>query len=77
MIHLGSFGNETRRQRVAEPIRVGTMPSPDGSLKGGQAMRIYDIDGKAVTLKGQGGGSGAKTGLYAEPVNTRGGRVRP
>ena len=51
-----------------EPIRIGTMPSPDGKLKGGQAMRIYDIDGKSVTLKGQGGGSGAKTGLYAEPL---------
>lgn len=56
---------------VAEPIRVGTMPSPDGTLKGGQAMRIYSQDGKAVTLKGQGGGSGAKTGLYAEPVCMR------
>ena len=53
---------------VAEPIRVGTMPSPDGSMKGGQAMRVYSIDGKSVTLKGQGGGSGAKTGLYAEPM---------
>ncbi|MBQ0089465.1 MAG: DNA cytosine methyltransferase [Prevotellaceae bacterium] len=53
---------------VAEPIRVGTMPSPDGELKGGQAMRVYSLDGKAVTLKGNAGGAGAKTGLYAEPV---------
>lgn len=53
---------------VAEPIRIGTMPSPDGTMKGGQAMRIYSQEGKSVTLKGQGGGSGAKTGLYAEPI---------
>ena len=50
----------SQRTMVAEPVRVGTMPSPNGELKGGQAMRIYDIDGKAVTLKGQGGGSGAE-----------------
>ena len=55
-------------KKLADPIRVGTMPSPDGTIKGGQAMRIYDVDAKAVTLKGQGGGSGAKTGLYAVPV---------
>lgn len=56
---------------VAEPIRVGTMPSPDGTMKGGQAMRVYSLEGKSVTLKGQGGGSGAKTGLYAEPICMR------
>lgn len=53
---------------IIEPIRVGTMPSPDGTIKGGQAMRVYSIDGKAVAIKGQAGGSGAKTGLYAEEV---------
>ena len=31
---------------------------------GGQAVRVYDIKGKAVTLKSQAGGGGAKTGLY-------------
>lgn len=52
--------------QVAEPIRVGTMPSPDGSLRGGQAMRVYSTEGKAVTLKGQGGGSRASA--VAEPI---------
>lgn len=61
---------------VAEPVRIGTMPSPDGILRGGQAMRIYSTEGKAVTLKGQGGGSGAKTGLYAEQVPPECFRVR-
>lgn len=31
---------------------------------GGQAVRVYDIFGKSVTLKALGGGGGAKTGLY-------------
>lgn len=53
---------------VSEPVRVGCYPSPDGTLKNSQCMRIYSIDGKAVNLTAQGGGLGAKTGLYAIPV---------
>ena len=34
------------------------------------AQRIYDSNGIAKTLKGNGGGQGAKTGLYAIPVLT-------
>ena len=30
----------------------------------GQAVRVYDIKGKSVTLKSQAGGGGGKTGLY-------------
>lgn len=56
---------------VGEPIRVGAMPSPDGTVKGGQALRIYSAEAKSVTLKGCGGGAGGKTGLYAEPVCMR------
>lgn len=33
-------------------------------LSGGQSVRVYDINGKAVTMKALGGGGGAKTGLY-------------
>ena len=55
---------------VAEPVRVGCMPSPDGELKNSQAKRIYSADGKSVNLVANGGGEGAKTGLYAVPVNT-------
>jgi DNA (cytosine-5)-methyltransferase 3A len=33
-------------------------------------MRIYSPDGKSVTLCGNGGGKGAKTGLYAIPSKT-------
>lgn len=52
----------------AEPVQVGSLPRPNGELSESQAFRIYDTDAKSVTLKAQGGGSGAKTGLYAEPV---------
>jgi DNA (cytosine-5)-methyltransferase 3A len=55
---------------IAEPIRVGCLPSADGKIKNGQAMRVYDTEGKSVSLKSQVGGLGAKTGLYAIPVNT-------
>ncbi len=51
---------------VAEPIRIGELPSEDGSVSTAQAKRIYSEDGKSVTLKANGGGQGAKTGLYAE-----------
>lgn len=50
---------------IADPIRIGTMPSAEGRQGGGQAMRIYDPDGKSTTLKANAGGGGGKTGLYA------------
>lgn len=31
---------------------------------GGQAVRVYDLKGKSVTIKSRAGGGGAKTGLY-------------
>ena len=55
---------------VSEPVRVGCMPSPDGEIKNSQGMRVYSTEGKSVNLTAQGGGLGAKTGLYAIPVNT-------
>lgn len=33
-------------------------------ISNGQAVRVYDIKGKSVTLKSQAGGGGGKTGLY-------------
>ena len=53
---------------VAEPVRVGCMPSPDGELKNSQAFRVYSTDGKSVNLTSGGGGAGGKTGLYAIQV---------
>lgn len=63
-----------RRQRnaVAEPVRIGTIEN-DAKTKAfdSQQYRVYSPDGKSVTLCGNGGGLGAKTGLYAVPVAGR------
>ena len=53
---------------VVEPIRVGCMPSPNGEIKNSQGMQVYSSEGKSVNQTAQGGGMGAKTGLYAIPV---------
>jgi DNA (cytosine-5)-methyltransferase 3A len=39
--------------------------------KGGQGDRIYSIDGKSVSLSANGGGRGAKTGLYYTDIGVR------
>ena len=60
---------------IAEPIRVGSMPRSNGEITNNQGTRIYDVDGKSITLSGDGGGAKEKTGLYAipvEPVEVRG-----
>ena len=45
---------------IFEPVRVGTLTG----LGKGQANRIYSVCGKSVCLNANGGGGGAKTGLY-------------
>ena len=55
------FGNtmqRSQRSMIAEPIRIGQYGN------GGQGQRIYSVRGKSVTLSANGGGQGAKTGLY-------------
>lgn len=48
-----------QRQMVFDkPVRVATIG------KGGQGERVYHSQGKSVTLSANGGGRGAKTGLY-------------
>ena len=47
-----------QRTMVAVPVRIGEYG------KGGQGQRIYSVYGKSVTLSANGGGQGAKTGLY-------------
>lgn len=43
---------------VLKPVRIGHIG------KGGQGERIYRVEGKSVSLSANGGGLGAKTGLY-------------
>lgn len=47
---------------ICEPVRLGHFN------KGGQGDRVYSIECKSVCLSANGGGRGAKTGLYAIPV---------
>ena len=61
--------SKSRRSLCAEPIRVGTYPNEaKNQAHDSQQYRIYSTEGKGVTLCGNGGGMGAKTGLYAIPV---------
>lgn len=53
---------------ICEPVRVGSLPRPNGELSQSQAFRVYDIEGKSVNLTSGGGGAGGKTGLYAVPL---------
>ena len=60
---------------TAEPVRIGAIENEaKNQYFDSQQYRVYSPDGKRVTLCGNGGGLGAKTGLYAvpvpEPVNT-------
>lgn len=53
---------KSQRTMVAEPV---TKPVRVGQYgKGGQGQRIYSVHGKSVTLAANGGGQGARTGLY-------------
>lgn len=59
--------NRKRRSMIIEPIRIGDLPNAKGEISGSQATRIYSVDGKSINLVANGGGQGAKTGLYAVP----------
>jgi len=56
--NLKSHFEKHRRTQVFETVRLGDIG------KGGQGQRIYSIEGKSVSLTANGGGQGAKTGLY-------------
>ena len=64
-------GNDIDRKTcVAEPVRIGTIESEAKNADhDSQQYRAYSPDGKSVTLCGNGGGVGAKTGLYACPAD--------
>ena len=51
-------GKEKLHEFHDKPLRIGTIG------KGGQGERVYSVYGKTVTLTANGGGRGAKTGLY-------------
>lgn len=53
-----TFTNTSPEENYNGSYRIGTIG------KGGQGERVYSIKGKSVTLSANGGGRGAKTGLY-------------
>lgn len=55
---------------AAEPVRIGTVENTANNKQSKQ-YRVYSPDGKSTTLCGQGGGMGAKTGLYATPTENK------
>lgn len=61
--------NKGEGAKIIEPIRIGTIESNAKNVDfDSQQYRVYSPDGKSVTLCGNGGGVGAKTGLYAVPL---------
>lgn len=61
-----------KKTGVAEPIndilQVGAMPRPDGEISASAGFRIYSTEAKGRYVCENGGGAGAKTGLYAIPT---------
>lgn len=53
---------------ICEPVRCFTLPREDGMQTQSKQYRVYETSGKSTTLCAEGGGMGAKTGLYAIPV---------
>ena len=58
---------------LCEPIRIGTIKNhaKNQAKHNSKQYRVYSPDGKSTTLCGEGGGVGAKTGLYATPRSSR------
>ena len=59
-----------QRNGAAEPVRIGEIESAAAETRfdTSKQYKVYSPDGKATALCGNGGGAGAKTGLYAVPV---------
>lgn len=53
---------------IGEPVRCFTLPREDGVQTQSKQYRVYETSGKSTTLCAEGGGMGAKTGLYSVPV---------
>ena len=65
----GVDGGHFPATMAAEPVRIGTIENDaKNQTFDSQQYRVYSPDAKSVTTCGNGGGLGAKTGLYAVPV---------
>ena len=57
-------GRFVRRKEDLEEYTDKSYQLGATGASGGQAVRVYDLKGKSVTIKSQAGGGGGKTGLY-------------
>lgn len=65
----GVDGGHFPATMAAEPVRIGTIENDaKNQAFDSQQYRVYSPGAKSVTLCGNGGGVGAKTGLYAVPA---------
>lgn len=66
----GVCGQHFPAPMAAEPVRIGEIESAAAETRfdTSKQYKVYSPDGKATALCGNGGGAGAKTGLYAVPV---------
>lgn len=67
---VDDMGSRHQRNGAAEPVRIGEIESAAAETRfdTSKQYKVYSPDGKATALCGNGGGAGAKTGLYAVPV---------
>lgn len=66
VIYKSTCGASGAAEKVIDmPNQVGALPRPNGELSKSQALRVYNINAKSVTITSNGGGAGGKTGLYA------------
>ena len=67
--HLSGNGRDFLKKNHTNiafiPVQVGMYPKEDKEISQSKQYRIYSTCNKGVTICGQGGGKGAKTGLYA------------
>lgn len=70
-IHETPFAKKGQALRATDYKGTHNMVRVGQIGKGGQGDRIYSTEGKSVNLSANGGGRGAKTGLYAVPVALR------
>lgn len=61
---LTANGCWQENNKVVEPVRIGTVEHGGNSTYDSKQWRVYSVHGKSVTICGQGGAAGAKTGLY-------------
>ena len=70
--YIGDDGEVEQHLEARNDGKTNTLTTVQKDKKfDSQQYRVYSPDGKGVTLCGNGGGLGAKTGLYAVPMRVR------